>query len=383
MIQLSRTAIRTIAGVVVAAIVVTVAYFVFFSGGDKKKLTVYFASGVGVYKGTPVKILGINVGSVTGVKPHGDSVRVELSYGKKYKLPQNADAFLVANSLVSDRYVQLAPVYTGGDVLASGGTIPLNRTSSPAELDDIYSALNQLSIALGPQGANKTGALSTLINVSAENLQGNGAEFGQSIANLSHAAQTLANGREDLFSTVSNLRSFTDALKSSDKQIVRFQGLLKDVAGQLADERADLGGALHNLTIALHDVANFINANASRFHQDVQGLRTFTQVLYDQQASLNEILVVAPVALANLGHGYQENTGTLGTRSNLVNLTDPKLFPKQLCDLLDAAAGSSLGQQLLGGLLGPITNVCGTIVSSSALSGLTNNLTAPAAGSTR
>ena len=382
MIQLSRTAIRTIAGVVVAAIVVTVAYFVFFSGGDNKKLTVYFASGVGVYKGTPVKILGINVGSVTGVKPHGDSVRVELSYGKKYKLPQNADAFLVANSLVSDRYVQLAPVYTGGQVLASGGTIPLNRTSSPAELDDIYSALNQLSIALGPQGANKTGALSTLVNVGAKNLQGNGAAFGQSIANLSKAAQTLANGREDLFSTVSNLRTFTDALKSSDKEIVRFQGLLKDVSGQLADERADLGGALHNLTIALHDVANFINANASRFHQDVQGLQSFTQVLYDQQASLNEILTVAPIALANLGHGYQENTGTLGTRSNLANLTDPNLFPKQLCDLLGAAAGSSLGQQLLSGLLGPIANVCTNVVTNG-LSGLTANLTTPTAGSTR
>lgn len=374
MIQLSRNAIRAIGGVVVAAIVLTVVYFVFFTGGDNKKLTAYFASGVGVYKGTPVKILGITVGSVSKVTPVGDSVKIEMTYAKKYKVPANADAFLVANSLVSDRSVQLAPVYTGGAQLKDGGEIPLNRTSSPAELDDIYSALNQLSIALGPTGANKTGALSTLVDVAAANLKGNGAAFGQSIANLSHAITTLANGRGDLFATVSNLRTFADALNASDQQVRDFQGLLKQVAGDLADERADLGAALHNLTIALHDVANFINANAARFHADVQGLKAFTGVLNKDQASLNEILVVAPIALANLAHGYQESTGTLGTRSNLANLTDPALFPKQICQLLDAAAGSALGGNLLKNLLGPIANVCSGLVTSG-LSNLTNNLT--------
>ena len=378
MIQLSRNAIRAIAGVLVAAIVLTVVYFVFLTGGDNKKLTAHFASGVGVYSGTPVKILGIVVGSVTKVTPEGGSVRIEMTYSKKYKLPAGADAFLVANSLVSDRSVQIAPVYTGGDVMPDKGDIPLNRTSSPAELDDIYSALNQLSIALGPNGANKTGALSTLVNVTAANLKGNGQAFGQSITNLSKAITTLSRGSGDLFQTVSNLRVFADALNKSDQQVRDFQSLLKQVAGDLANERADLGAALHNLTIALHDVANFINANATRFHQDVQGLKSFTGVLSNDQASLNEILTVAPIALANLAHGYQESTGTLGTRSNLVNLTDPSLFPKQICQLLNAAAGSALGGNLLKNLLGPLGSACSALVGGGGLSNLTSNLTGAA-----
>ncbi|MDT4936789.1 MAG: phospholipid/cholesterol/gamma-HCH transport system substrate-binding protein [Pseudonocardiales bacterium] len=379
MIQMSRTTIQAIVGVLVAAIVGTVVYFVFFTGGDNKKVTAYFASGVGVYPGTPVKVLGIQVGSVTKVTPQGESVKIEMSYGKKYKLPQGADAFLVANSLVSDRYVQLAPAYTSGPELAGGASIPLERTSSPAELDDIYSALNQLSIALGPSGANKTGALSTLVNVGAANLKGNGQDFAQSIKNLSQAATTLASGREDLFGTVTNLRKFTDALNQSDAQVRSFQSLLKQVAGDLANERADLGAALHNLTIALHDVAGFINANAKRFHEDVVGLESFTNILNKEQASLNEALVVAPIALSNLAHGYQESTGTLGTRSNLANLTNPSLLPKQICQLLQAAAGSTLGGQLLKGLLDPISGACGLLLSSS-LSGLTTGLVPNGAG---
>jgi phospholipid/cholesterol/gamma-HCH transport system substrate-binding protein len=371
--HLSKNAIRVVTGVVVLAIVAVVSVYLFV-GGSSKKVTAYFASGVGVYPGTPVKILGIQVGKVTKVTPQGGSVRIEMSYGDKYKLPQNANAFLVANSLVSDRFVQLAPAYTNGPQMPSDASIPLERTASPAELDDIYSALNQLSISLGPKGANRNGALSTIINVGAANLKGNGKAFSDSIKNLSAAAKTLSDGSGDLFSTVTHLRTFADALNQSDTQVRHFQQMLAQVSGQLAGEREDLGAALHNLTIALHDVANFIHTNANALHEDIGGLKSFTSVLTREQASLNEILAVAPLALSNLAHGYQEATGTLGTRSNLANLTDPSLFPQQICDLLDAAAGSSLGQQLLGGLLGQITDACKAVTATSSLSQLTQNL---------
>jgi virulence factor Mce-like protein len=372
MIQLSRTSIRAIAGVLVAAIVVTVVYFAFFSGGGSRKVTAYFSSGVGLYPGTPVKILGIQVGSVQHVKPVGGEVKVDMTYDKKYKVPANAYAYLFANSLVSDRYIQLGPAYSGGPRLADGASIPLQRTTSPAELDDIYSALSDLSKALGPQGANQHGALSNLINVGAANLRGNGQTFADSITNLSKAAQTLSNGSGDLFQTVTNLRVFADALQKSDKDITTVQGLLKDVSADLASERGDLGAALHNLTIALHDVANFIKANAGAFHQDVLGLESLTKVLTSQQASLNEILVAGPVALSNLAHGYQEPTGTLGTRSNLMNLTQLNLLPKQLCDALYAVRDNPLTQNLLGSLIAPINSECNVIAGTVA--GLTQNL---------
>jgi virulence factor Mce-like protein len=378
MIALSRNAIRAVAAVVVAAIVVALVYFVFFSGGDSRKVHAKFASGVGLYPGTPVKILGIVVGKVTHVKPQGDHVLVDMTYAKKYHVPQNAYAYLFANSLVSDRFIQLAPAYTGGPRLANDATIEQDHTTSPAELDDIYSALSDLSKALGPQGANKNGALSNLISVSAQNLQGNGKTFAESITNLSKAAQTLSKGSGDLFDTVKNLRTFTDALASSDSDIKKVQGLLASVSAQLADERGDLGAALHNLTVALHDVANFINANAKAFHDDVEGLKSFTGVLSREQASLNEILVVAPVALANLAHGYQEQTGTLGTRSNLMNLTQLNLLPKQLCDALYAVRDNPLTGNLLGDLLQPVNTECSSITGS--LSALTQNLVPGGAG---
>jgi phospholipid/cholesterol/gamma-HCH transport system substrate-binding protein len=377
MIKLSRTGIRAVSGVVVLAVVAVVAYYA-LSGGSSKKLTANFASGVGVYPGTPVKILGIQVGSVTKVTPNGGSVKIDMKYDSKYRLPANAAALLVANSLVSDRYVQLAPVYSGsGPVLPSGGTIPKDRTASPAELDDIYGSLNQLAVALGPTAANKNGALSTFIDVAAANLKGNGAALSASISNLSKAAGTLAGGRDDLFGTVKNLKKFTDALAASDTQVRHFQEQLAQVAGDLSDERSVLGAALHNLTVALHAVATFVKDNASKVHTDIVGLKDITNILVKDQAAINEALAVGPIALSNLAHGYQERTGTLGTRSNLANLTDPSLFPSQICDLLVAAGSTALGQLLLGDLLGNVTSSCSKLTGarSPGLSGLTNALT--------
>jgi phospholipid/cholesterol/gamma-HCH transport system substrate-binding protein len=375
---LSRTMIRVISGVLVLAVIAVGAIYM-FGGADSKKLDAYFASGVGVYPGTPVKILGIQVGSVTKVTPHGDSVKIEMKYDHKYKVPAGAISVLVANSLVSDRYVQLAPAYTGtGPVLANKAEIPLSRTASPAELDDIYGALNQLSVALGPTGANKSGALSTFVDVAAANLDGNGAALNASIRNLSKAALTLSNGRDDLFGTVKNLKSFTQALSQSDGQVRHFENQLAQVAGDLADERGDLGAALHNLTIALHDVAGFVKTNAGKVHTDVVGLEDLTNILVKEKAALDETLTVSPVALSNLTHGYQESTGTLGTRSNLSNIADPS----QICAVLNQATGglSSIVGDVLGPLTSQIVSTCNEVAKKLPngqlpdIPGLTKNL---------
>lgn len=366
MAKLSATATRAVVIAVVLAIVVVGAVYL-LSGSDDRKVTARFPAAVGIYPGTPVRILGVNVGEVSSVKPEGGYVKVEMTYGSGYHLPANAGAVEVANSLVSDRYIQLTPAYTGsGPVMANNATIPLSHTSAPAELDDIYSALNKLSVALGPNGANKTGALSTLLKVGAANLKGNGAALGNSIGKLSQAAKTLADGREDLFGTVTNLRKFTKALNDSDGEVRKFNELLAQVTGDLAGERADLGAALHELGIALDKVNGFVKTNAGKFHTDISGLREITGVLVKQKSSLEETLAVAPVALANIVHAYQPNLGVIASRGNLSSLTDPG----QLCGIL--ASVPNLFDGILGGtskLLGPlgktIANACTDLLNKN------------------
>ncbi|MDT4925704.1 MAG: phospholipid/cholesterol/gamma-HCH transport system substrate-binding protein [Pseudonocardiales bacterium] len=381
MAKLPFSAAKIVIGVIVAAIVGGGAYYIFFSGSSTKIVTARFASAVGVYPGTPVKVLGVGVGEVTKVKPTGGYVAITMSYDSKYKLSANVGALEVANSLVSDRFIQLTPLYNPKNqkdkVLASGATIPMNRTQSPAELDDIYRELDKLAVALGPNGANKggktSGALSALINVSAANLKGNGAALGNSITKLSQAAQTLANGRNDLFGTVRNLQKFTATLKASDTQVRLFNQQLAQVAGDLAAERADLGNALHDLGLALDDVGSFVKKNANKFHVDIKGLEKITGILVKEKSSLNETLAIAPVALANIVHAYDPDVGVIATRSNLFSLTSASNL--DLKTLLEQVTCKVLGKLNLG--IPGLTNACKKVPALSKTSTATGTAGAP------
>lgn len=343
MAGLSKNLTRGIVIAVVLAIVGVGAYFLFFNGPDMKKLSARFDSAVGVYPGTPVKILGVDVGDVTSVHPGADYVTINIEYDSKYKVPANAIVVTVANSLVSDRYLQISwPTPRESKQLADGATLDTQHTAGPAELDDIYAALNKLSVALGPKGVNKDGALSEFIKISEANLKGNGAALGNSITQLSKAMTTLANGREDLFGTVRNLDVLNSALADSDTQIKHFEEQLAQVSGDLASERSDLGAALHNLGGALDMVAKFVKDNQDKLHTDLGGLRTLSQILVNEQASLNETLAVGPVALANIVHAYQPNIGAIATRGNLASLTDPAV----VCQVLN-----------IGGYLDPVAKL--------------------------
>ena len=92
--------------------------------------------------------------------PAGTDVKVKMSYDAKYKVPADAKAVIISPAIVGDRFVQLTPVYEEGDVLADGADARARTAPpSPLELDQIYQSLDDLTVALGPNGANKQGAL--------------------------------------------------------------------------------------------------------------------------------------------------------------------------------------------------------------------------------
>lgn len=336
----SRRAALTVIYVLVLMLVVAFALWWFTMGPTGTKITAYFTKAVGVYAGSEVKVLGVGVGRIDSVTPQGDRVRVEMSVDDGIEIPRNAQAVVVAPSLVSDRYVQLTPAYDTGPMMRSGTVIPLDRTATPVELDDLTNSVNDLATALGPNGANKNGALSGVLDTAAANLSGNGELFNQTIQQLSAAAQTLADSRGDLFTTVDNLNTFTTMLAQSDAQVRTFNDQLADVSGYLADDRDDLGVALNSLGIALTDVQGFIANNKDMISANIANLTGVTQALVDQRAALAEVLDVAPLAMSNFLNTYDAASASFAIRGNLNELTYPPVM--LLCRTLKASTPAQL-----------------------------------------
>ncbi len=280
------------------------------------RVTAFFTETVGLYPGSDVRVLGIPIGTITDIVPLGDTVRVEMSIDDDYDVPADADAIVLAPSLVSDRYVQFSPVYDGGPTMADGAEVPLDRTAIPVELDAVYGALDELSAALGPDGANENGALSDLVDVGAANLEGNGEALNRTLTGFSQAVETLAENRDDLFGSLENLQTFTSALATIDAQVGQFNDNMAAVSELLASEREDLQAAIAMLSDALGDVAGFVRDNTTLLTTNVDRLADVTLVLVQQRAKLAEVLDIAPAALGNLARAYNPDFGTLDTRDN-------------------------------------------------------------------
>lgn len=340
---MSRASVRVVAVATALAVAATGA-FLALRPKHVVHVTAHFTRAVGVYAGSDVRMLGVKIGTVTRVTPEGASVRAELEYDAEQRVPADAVAVIVPPSLVSDRYVQLAPVYRSGPVLADGADIPLARTASPVELDEIYRSLDDLAVALGPAGANRDGALSRLLAVGADNLRGNGAQINQTIGDLDKAVATLSANRGDLFASVSNLQKFVSALAQSDAQVRQFNSNLASVAQQLAAERVTLAAALKNLAAALDQVTTFVHDNRALLKSNITGLSQVTTTLVRQRAALAEFLDVAPTALSNLANSYNPRSGTLDVRNNFNQLGDPAF----VCALLMSLPVSKAAEPVIG-----------------------------------
>ncbi|MFC7975398.1 MCE family protein [Streptomyces cinereoruber] len=305
---------------------------------DGTRVTAYFDRTGGVYAGSDLRVLGVRVGEVESVEPQGTRVRVRLHLDEGVRVPADARAVVVAPSIVADRYVQLAPAYSGGPALADGAELPASRNRVPVEIDQLYASITDLSEALGPNGANSAGALSALLDTGAKNLKGNGASIGTSIEEFGKAAKTLDGSSEQLFTSLGQLQTFTTMLKKKDGDVRTAQERLDEVVGYFADNKDDLTGALKELGKALAQVKTFIKENRGELKKNVDRLVPLTQTLVDQRASLAEALDVAPLAAGNLVNTYNPKTRTLDGRANLneISMGGP-LLP------LPVAGGSAAG----------------------------------------
>jgi phospholipid/cholesterol/gamma-HCH transport system substrate-binding protein len=309
------------AAAALAAVIVVGVALLYTSAHQGKQVTAYFREAVGVYPGSDVRILGVKVGTVDSVQPSGTEVKITMTVDHGIAVPAGADAVIVAPSVVADRYVQLTPAYTGGLQIAPGAVIPVSRTATPLEVDQLYASLNKLTTALGPGGVNKHGALSDLIRTGAANLAGNGKYFASMLTQFGRAMGTLGGSAGNLSATVDHLQLFTTMLKQNNGQVRLAEQQLADVSGFLAADRQDLAAALHTLAGALGQVQAFIAGNRSLIKVNVTRLASITRLLVTERASLAEALDDVPLAVDNVLNAYDPLHRTLDGRGDLLELS--------------------------------------------------------------
>jgi virulence factor Mce-like protein len=236
-------------------------------GNGAYTLTAEFSRSYNLFPGSPVRVAGIEVGTIADVAvPDGaQHVQVELRIDEDHEIPEDTTAIVVPETLIGERYVQLSP-YEGGPVLEDGAVIPQERTLIPYEFDEVLENLNQFV------GGLEEDEVGRFVGNLAEVLDGQGDQLGRTIDQAHEAIGVLKDNDEELIALASRLADLNTTLATRDQQLGQIIQDFDTLASSLVDDRADIDAALTGLVRVTDQLARLLETNRDRLEQDIATL---------------------------------------------------------------------------------------------------------------
>jgi len=256
---------------------------------------------VNVRSGSPVRIAGIDVGSVQGVQPAGDASEIAFTVDDS-GLPVHKDATIRIRDrlfLEGNYYLELDPGTPSAPVIQDGGTIPLSQTASPVQF---YSVLSTFDLALRGH----------LANLSETFDQGFDAQPGQPLT---------ASGASGLKQAIPQLTPVTKDIALIDHAL---QGTHPTDVQNLLSSTSQVTGTLASSSALLVDLVSSLNATSN-------ALAAADGALAQSISALDQTLRIAPSSLDAVDRA-------LSPLGNLAEALDPSL--RRSPPILDSLIGT-------------------------------------------
>jgi phospholipid/cholesterol/gamma-HCH transport system substrate-binding protein len=331
-----------------------------FGGGPHYEVQAQFPATFNLFPGSPVKVLGLQVGKVAEVDitPDSDLVTVTMIVDRNTDLPAEVGAIVVPESLLGERYVQFQPPYTGGDKLQAGALIPVDRTVIPAEFDEVLEGLNRF---VGGIDEDSVGRLFANL---AETLDGQGEEFGRTIDAAEAALAVLRDNDDDLIQLASRLADLNVTLATRDRQIGKVIQDFAALSRSLADDRVDIDRALTGLLQLSDELARLLETHREDLETD---LGTLTRVGRTAQRNLDQVSLLV-LSSAEL---YRHADRVIERDKNFLPLLNHfSELPNEIHRTVAARLERLCNEAGLGDLCDEVLDNLGTIIEQLCIPGL-------------
>ncbi|WP_374025409.1 MCE family protein [Mycobacterium sp. HNNTM2301] len=240
----------------------------------------YFSEAGGIRAGNSVRVSGMGVGRVTGIKLEGTKVRVSFTVRNFITLGDRTEAAIKTETILGAKMLELTSRGEG----KLSGTIPLERTHSPYDLPD---ALGDLTTEIsGLDTAQLSSALTTL----ADTFRQTPSQVRPALEGVARFSETLNNRDVQLRSLLGNANKVSTVLGRRSQQIAALVADSNALLAALLDERDSIDALMNNLTAVSHQVSGLVNDNRSQLKPALDKLNGVLEVLdnrkQDIQASL-------------------------------------------------------------------------------------------------
>ncbi|HYG95305.1 MAG TPA: MCE family protein [Nocardioides sp.] len=257
-----------------------------FSGGGTR-LEAEFTDVAGISPGDPVRIAGLPVGTVEGVRVERDHAVVELTVQTDVALGDRTSATLSLDTLLGQSSLVLEPAGTGD--LAAGATIPLSRTTTPFGVTD---ALLQSAEELEPIDTRR---LTRAVRAVSSTIDPAAPEVRTAATGLSALSQVITRRELQVRELFEQTAEIAGTLGERSEDLVT----LIDNSAQIFSTLAARQEVIRSLLRSTGDLAATVNAvireNSDELTPALRDLRAVLDVLRENQDDLDESLrLLAP-----------------------------------------------------------------------------------------
>lgn len=220
---------------------------------DVKTYNAIFTTVSGLEAGNFVRIAGVEVGKVEHITVRDDATAlVQFSADDTVVLTEGSKAIIRYDNLIGGRYLALEEGAGDTKILPRGGTIPLERTAPPLDLDALIGGFRPLFRALNPDQVN---ALSGQLIAA---FQGQGATIGAVLTQTATLTNTLADRDQLIGEVVTNLNAVLGSLGEHSEQFGSAVDSLSQLVHGLEGRKQDLANGLAYANEAAGSIADLL-----------------------------------------------------------------------------------------------------------------------------
>jgi phospholipid/cholesterol/gamma-HCH transport system substrate-binding protein len=280
---LINVGVFTVVMLLVAAMLVVV--FGEFRFASEKGYHATFLDSSRLKAGQDVRISGVPVGTVSGIKLNPDNtVDVEFDVDKRYQLYTSTRAVVRYENLVGDRYLEITSGPGELKKLPPGGTIAKENTQPALDLDALLGGLRP--VLKGLDGAK----INEVSNAVMELLQGQGGALSELLSTTSAFTQNLAARDQLIGDVINNLNTVLGTVDEKGAQFDASVDQLQKLITGLAEGRDPIAGAIGPLASAENDLTDMLAASRRPVQGVIENARPLAQRLDDRKGDVNKVI---------------------------------------------------------------------------------------------
>jgi phospholipid/cholesterol/gamma-HCH transport system substrate-binding protein len=234
-------------------------------------VTATFRNGSGILNADEVFMNGAKVGRINTVEARDGLavVTMRLEDQRAYPLYSDSTAQVRIKNLLGETYIELGRGKDSGHPMSTGGSIPVDRTVTPVQIDEVLAVLD-------PQTRDRlklliNGAGTALAN-RGDNLNAQAQSVHGLFTSLNGPANELAARQQQIEAIVLELQRFYDTLARQRDQVRAEFATWNDVTAQLAAQEGAIGGTVQQADLFLQNLDQLVGGEAANIRSTLEQL---------------------------------------------------------------------------------------------------------------